>query len=95
MFGHTDLSEKLPIKNSQLRKKERSSDGIEVGNVPTSKNSKPSESSANVINMSTSTYSRDSSVHKQRQSTSHQRSVRFDLGHSLSSGVAQAEQSGN
>ena len=83
----------------QLRKRERSSDGNEVGNVPPSKKSKPSESSANDVNMSTSTYSRDSSVHhliyEQQQSRSHQRSVRFDLGHSLSSGVAQAEQHGN
>ena len=74
----------------QPRKRVRSSDDTEVDNDSATKKSKRSESSANDVNQSTSTSAKDpfvqSIVAAQQPCTSHQRSVRFDLGEFLSSG---------
>ena len=84
----------------QPRKREWSSDGIDLG-IDYSSKKKRTESSASEVNQSTSTSANDTTVHdlvfeqQPQPCSSQQRNVRFDSGNSHSSGVATAKQHGN
>ena len=87
-------------------KRERSSNGADLENNPATKKSKKSESAATGVSQSTSKSANDPSVRdpisgQQEQQqllqpcTSHQISVPFVSGNSLSPGEATAKQHGN